>query len=278
MGLAVVCGLPGTGKSLYQVIYGCRLANKMRSKLVTNIPIDYPQLRRYCGMMGYGWLAHCIDTQQIIVLPGMDNVNQVFEQRDAVVLLDEAGVFFPARSFASLDKAVLVNLAQMRKGGLHIVAACQYFEQIDKAFRMLASRVIHCAGTTMYDAKLKNEKLVFKNYLHFDPQAYELWLGDKKARKGGIGGFIRTRSAALKVESGLLKAADYQAFKVFRSFDRLESAKAFENPYEMQLFHEVNHQDLQDLTVQPDRPSPDATVERWSWGGQAGRKDVMLTK
>lgn len=240
MGLAVVCGLPGTGKSLYQVIYGCRLANKMRTRLVTNIPIDFPQLRRYCGMMGYGWLAHCIDSNQITVLPGMDNVNQVFEQRDAVVLLDEAGVFFPARSFASLDKAVLVNLAQMRKGGLHIVAACQYFEQIDKAFRMLASRVIHAAGTTMYDAKLKNEKLVFKNYLHFDPQAYELWLGDKKARKPGLGGFIRTRMAAQKVESGILKAVDYQAFKIFKSFDRLENASALENPYSQEPYQQVN--------------------------------------
>jgi hypothetical protein len=240
MGLAVICGLPGTGKSLYQIIYGCRLANKMRSRLVTNIPIDFPELRRYCGMCGYGWLGHCIDTNQITVLPGMDNVAQIFSQRDAVVLLDEAGVFFPARSFASLDKKILVDLAQMRKGGLHIVAACQYFEQIDKAFRMLASRVIHCAGTTIYDGKLKNERLVFKTYLHFDPQAYELWLADKKARKGGLGSFIRTRMAATKTEQGMLKPSDYQAFKVFRSFDRLENAEAFRNPYEMPLFHEVN--------------------------------------
>jgi hypothetical protein len=242
MALVLICGLPGSGKSLYQLVYGLRLANKLRSTIVSNVPFDFPALRRYCGMMQYGWLAHCIDNNLIHVLPGVENVSDLFRFRNAVLLIDEAGVFFPARSFASIPKSVLVDLAQTRKGGLNIVSACQYFEQVDKSFRMLATRAIHCQGVTMYCPKLRNEKLIYKQSYHFDPITYEAWLVDKKARRPGIGGFVRTRfQYAQKCESGVLKPSDYQAFKCFKSFDRLETAKAFENPYLPDPFIEVNH-------------------------------------
>jgi len=241
MTLSILCGLPGTGKSLYQVHYGCKLANQMRCNLVSNVPLDFPALRKYCGMMGYGWLAHLIDSNQVVVIPGMQNVSEIFAHKNAVVLLDEAGVFFPARSFASMPKNVLVDLAQMRKGGLNIVAACQYFEQIDKAFRMLATRAIHCAGLSQYDRSLKAPRLVMKNYFHFDPITYESWLADKKARRPGIGGFVRTRfQYAQRCESSPLNKKDLQAFKVFRSFDRLENASAYSNPYRLIPYQEIN--------------------------------------
>lgn len=79
-------------------------------------------------------------------------------------------------------------------------------------------------------------------YFWFSPKNYEAWLLDRKAQRAGPGGFVRTRfQYTQKVESGRLKQPDYQAFKCFKSFDRLESSKAFVNPYHIDLFQEVNY-------------------------------------
>jgi len=244
MALIIVAGLPGTGKSLHQFHYACKQANRNRSILVSNVPFNFPAFRRYCGLMNYGWLAHCIDSNRIIVKPGIENVCELFEYKNAWLLIDELGVFFNARSFTSMPKKILFDLAQTRKSAINIVGACQYWEQIDKSFRLLATTAIHTCGMTTYSRELKNEALIFKKHIYFDPIKYERWLEDKKARSGGIGGFFRTRfQYAIRVEEGRLKEPDYQAFKCFKSFDRLESAKAFQNPYFQFPYQEVSFAD-----------------------------------
>jgi hypothetical protein len=244
MALIIIAGLPGTGKSLQQFHYACKMANRNRSILVSNVPFNFPAFRRYCGLMNYGWLAHCIDSNQIIVKPGVENICELFEYRNAWLLIDELGVFFNARAFGSMPKKILFDLAQTRKSAINIVGACQYWEQIDKSFRLLSTTAVHSCGMTIYSRELKNEALILKKLIYFDPIKYERWLEDKKARSGGLGGFFRTRfQYAIRVEEGRLKEADYQAFKCFKSFDRLESAKAFENPYFQKPYQEINFAD-----------------------------------
>lgn len=241
MALVIITGLPGTGKSLQQFHLACKKANQSRSILVSNVPFDFPAFRKYCGIMGYGWLAHCVDSNQIVVKPGLENVCQLFEYKNAWLLIDELGVFFNARAFSSMPKKILFDLAQTRKSAINVIGACQYWEQIDKSFRLLATTAVHTCGMTVYSKELKNEALVFKKMIYFDPVKYERWLDDKKARSGGIGGFFRTRfQYAIRVEESRLKEHDKQAFRCFKSFDRLETATAYDNPYFQEPFHEVS--------------------------------------
>lgn len=241
-----VVGLTGAGKSLFQISFGCYLANKLRKTISSNIPLDYEALRRYCGLMGYGWLAHCIDMDRVKVLAGEENLEELLSQKNSVILLDEAGIFFPARNHQSMNKNIIQDLAQVRKGASDVVWAAQYFDMVDRTFRMLAHRVVHCQGVSTYCPELRNDKLVIKNYYHFDPQTYQTWLTDSKARRAGIGGQIRTRFIyAAKVETGFLTEADRQAFGVFRSFDRLDKEhETFSNPYLMEPFQQVSYDEL----------------------------------
>jgi hypothetical protein len=236
-----VCGLGGSGKSLYQLHFACKLANRKRTILVSNLALNLEELHKYCGMLKYGWLAHQIEMDRVHQLPGLDNVLKLFEYRRATILLDEAGIYFNTRHYAKMPPEVLAAMAQLRHDGNDLIWAAQYFEQVDKSFRMLCHRSTHAYGVSRYSPSLKNDELTFRNWATFDPISYEKWLEDKKARSLGLGGFIRTRMAAMKVESGLLRAIDRQAFKCFSSFDRVEDAKAHGNPYTLHLkpYHQV---------------------------------------
>jgi hypothetical protein len=174
-------------------------------------------------------------------LPGLDNVLKLFEYRRATIILDEAGVYFNTRHYAKMPPEVLAAMPQLRHDGNDLIWAAQYFEQVDKSFRMLCHRSTHAYGVSRYSPRLKNDELTFRNWATFDPISYEKWLDDKKARSLGLGGFIRTRMAAMKVESGLLREIDRQAFRCFSSFDRVEDAKAHGNPYTLHLkpYHQV---------------------------------------
>jgi hypothetical protein len=230
-----VCGLGGSGKSLYQLHFACKLANRKRTILVSNLALDLEELHKYCGMLKYGWLAHQIEMNRVHQLPGLDNVLKLFEYRRATILLDEAGIYFNTRHYAKMPPEVLAAMAQLRHDGNDLIWAAQYFEQVDKSFRMLCHRSTHAYGVSRYSPTLKNDELTFRNWATFDPISYEKWLEDKKARSLGLGGFIRTRMAAMKVESGLLRPIDRQAFRCFSSFERVEDAKIHSNPYTLHL-------------------------------------------
>jgi hypothetical protein len=251
-----VCGLGGSGKSLYQLHFACKLANRKRTILVSNLALNLEELHKYCGMLKYGWLAHQIEMNRVHQLPGLDNVLKLFEYRRATILLDEAGVFFNSRNYAKMPPQVLAAMAQLRHDGNDLIWAAQYFDQVDKSFRMLCHRSTHAYGVSRYSPRLKNDELTFRNWATFDPNSYEKWLEDKKARSPGIGGFIRTRMAAMKVESGLLREIDRQAFKCFSSFDRVEDARIHTNPYTLHLkpYHQVGeirkNQQLSERPVQ----------------------------
>jgi hypothetical protein len=192
-------------------------------------------------MLKYGWLAHQIEMNRVHQLPGLDNVLKLFEYRRATIILDEAGVYFSSRNYAKMPPEILAAMAQLRHDGNDLIWAAQYFEQVDKSFRMLCHRSTHAYGVSRYSPNLKNDELTFRNWATFDPVSYEKWLNDTKARSPGIGGFIRTRMAAMKVESGLLREIDRQAFKCFSSFDRVEDSKIHGNPYTLHLkpYHQV---------------------------------------
>jgi len=146
MALYSVCGLGGTGKSLFQLHFACKLANRKRTILVSNLALNLEELHKYCGMMKYGWLAHAIEMNWVHQLPGLDNILRLFEYRRATIILDEAGVYFSARNYAKMPPQALAAMAQLRHDGNDLIWAAQYFEQVDKSFRMLCHRSTHTYG------------------------------------------------------------------------------------------------------------------------------------
>lgn len=244
-----VCGLPGSGKSLYQLHRACELANRKRTILVSNLALDLEHLHKYCGLRKFGWLAHQIEMDRIFCLPGIDNVEELFGFKRATIILDEAGVFFNSRAYAKMPPSILASMAQLRHDANDLIWAAQYFDQVDRAFRMLSCEVTHAAGQSSYSKILKNEQLRWRKWLTFDPASYEKWLNDKKARSPGLGGYFRTKVIAKRIDEGMLRACDRQAFKAFSSFDRVEDGFAKSNPYTLHLkpFHQVSQ-----LDVEPD--------------------------
>ena len=237
-----VCGLPGSGKSLYQFHFACAIANRKRSCLVSNVALDLVQLHKYCGMRRFGWLAHQIEMDKIYCLAGIDYVEELFAFKRATIILDEAGVFFSSRAYAKMPPSILAAMAQLRHDANDLIWAAQYFDQVDRSFRMLCCQSTHAAGISRYSKVLKNDELRWRKWVTFDPAAYEIWLGDKKARKPGLAGNLRTKMIAQKIDEGLIRPIDRQAFKCFSSFDRVEDSNFLGNPYTLsrQPFREVS--------------------------------------
>jgi hypothetical protein len=237
-----VCGLPGSGKSLYQLHRACELANRKRTILVSNLALDLEQLHKYCGLRKFGWLAHQVEMNRIFCLPGMDSIEELFNFKRATIILDEAGVFFNSRAYAKMPPSILAAMAQLRHDANDLIWAAQYFDQVDRAFRMLCCEVTHAAGQSRYSKVLKNDELRWRKWVTFDPASYESWLSDKKARRPGLGGNLRTKAIAKRIDEGMLRAIDRQAFQVFSSFDRVEDGQAWVNPFTLHLrpFQEVN--------------------------------------
>jgi hypothetical protein len=258
-----VCGLPGSGKSLYQFHRACFLANRKRSILVSNLSLDLQQLHKYCGMLGYGWLAHQVEMNRVFCLVGLDKVEEIFKFKRATIILDEAGVFFNSRNFARMPPSILAAMAQLRHDANDLIWAAQYFDQVDRAFRMLCYQSTHAAGESRYSKVLRNDELTWRKWITFDPASYEMWLLDRKARRPGLGGALRTRAIAQQIQSGLVRPIDRQAFQVFSSFDRVEDGELKKNPFGLHLkpFQEVNYgsQLLEDTIHTPGQPPRPAT-------------------
>lgn len=248
MGLTAVLGAMRSGKSLQLLAHGCWASNMRRANLVTNFALDLRELRRYAGMKKYGWLGHIIDLGRVKCIPckSVNDLTEIFLYENSVILVDEAGIFFGSRDWTKIPKDVLADLCQIGKGGKDVIWCSQFDEQVDKSFRMLSTDYIYCRGLTMWDRYMKRDRLTFKRYYYFQPEAFSQWWEDKKARRDGIQGALRTAFMyAKKVEWGTVTAADIQLFKCFSSFSRLDSAAQIDQrikpipAYQQVTYHEL---------------------------------------
>lgn len=165
------------------------------------------------------WIKKCIEEGKgINWIINPENL-QALLIPEAVILLDEAGVFLNSREFAKTPKELLADLAMSRKDGCDLIWCAQFDEQIDRQMRYLTQYFWHCLGTTMWDKKMRRPRLIFKLCHVFDATTYVQWARNPKARSNGI----KTRFAyAITTYSGMLTIADKQLFKCFDSFSRLD--------------------------------------------------------
>jgi hypothetical protein len=69
-----------------------------------------------------------------------------FDERGAIVLLDELGLLLFSRNFAKNDESLLRTFVLHRKKGIHLFYSAQYLDQVDKVVRELTNERVYCAS------------------------------------------------------------------------------------------------------------------------------------
>jgi len=69
-----------------------------------------------------------------------------FDDRGAVLLLDELGLLLFSRNFAKNDESVLKTFVLHRKKGIHLWYSAQYFDQVDKVVREVTNEKVFCCS------------------------------------------------------------------------------------------------------------------------------------
>lgn len=203
-------GLPGSGKSYSLIEYGFQLAEKQKRHIVTNYVLDEAEAYKYCRKRGMHWLAHQfrLGKWQFDTRP-----HKMLGYANAVVMLDEAGIFLNSRNWADIPKEFIVNVCQQRKIGTDLLWTAQSDEMADANLRRLTNFYILVNSIGGKELKLGPLRW-FWGGLHFrrmfDPFGLQRFRTDGKLWKHTLG---------VKVSR-----FDPEVFKVFDSFVRLENA------------------------------------------------------
>lgn len=221
MTITAITGDIGSGKSFKQLHQALFMCHRYKKSLVTNFGLNLPAIKRYAAKKKMPWLCWMCDNDQVRVLDltCTEQLVDLLSTPNSVVCLDEAGIFLNTRDFSKTPKSLLKDLAQSRKTGCDLVYAAQFDGQVDKQFRLLTQYFIHAEGTTIWDAKLRNQRLVWKKYYSFTSQKYWTWVEDAKKRSS----LIRSWLAADATEMGPLTTTDSMLFDCFESFSRLDT-------------------------------------------------------
>lgn len=182
--LQLIVGEFGSGKSLFAVEHCLALAERYRKAIVTNFSFDIPQLLRYCEMKGYTWIPKLVRWRRIIVHPcrSCAELDAALSYRNSIILIDEAGIFLNARSWSRVSQDFLSSLVQCRKDGNFLIFVCHFLEQVDKQLRENVQEFIECRALTIYDRRLKNDRILIRWRHHFKPRRYHQWIENMQAR------------------------------------------------------------------------------------------------
>jgi len=218
MSFTAIYGLPGKGKSLLMLQHGLRIAEKYRLRLVTNFNLDPACLAYYCKLNNYSWLWENIPKGIIYYVSANKNFAQFLQIPNSVILLDEMGLYAPSAQSWTLPPEAFNAVANNRKNCQHIVFAAQYPSQVHSAVQQICSEILYAEGTTIWDDKLRNKKLLFKDCHLFGPSEFEVWYRDPKIRKNPVKVWV----LATKHWKGIISSMDAHTFRVYNSFGLLE--------------------------------------------------------
>jgi hypothetical protein len=151
------------------------------------------------------------------------NFPQFLQIKDAVILLlEEMGFFAPSCQSWTLLAEAFNAVPNNRKRAQDIVYAAQYPSQVHPSIHQIYSDIIYAEGVCVWDDKLKNDKLLFKDVHLFRPSEFQVWFRDPKVRKN----LIKFWVLATKHWKGVISAFDAQTFRVYDSFGLLEEQDA----------------------------------------------------
>jgi len=218
MPFTAIYGLPGRGKSLLMLQRGLKLAEKYHLRLVSNFQLDPVQLAYYCKINNYKWLLKNIPNGIIYYVSSNKNFAQFLQIQDAVILLDEMGLYAPSCQSWTLPAEAFNAVANNRKRLQHIIYAAQYPSQVHSSIHQICSEILYAEGLAIWCEKLRNDRLLFKDVHQFKPSEFEVWFRDPKVRKNPIKSIV----LAEKHWKGVISALDAQTFRVYDSFGLLE--------------------------------------------------------
>jgi hypothetical protein len=218
MPVTAIYGLPGRGKSLLMLQRGLKLAEKYRLRLVTNFQLDPVQLAYYCKINNFKWLLENMPKGIFYYVSSNKNFAQFLQIQDAVILLDEMGLYAPSCQSWTLPAEAHNAVANNRKRLQHIIYAAQYPTQVHSSIHKICSEVLYAEGVAVWSDKLRNDRLLFKDVHLFKPAEFEVWHGNPRLRKNPIKSMV----LAEKHWKGVISADDAQTFRVYDSFGLLE--------------------------------------------------------
>lgn len=218
MPFTAIYGLPGRGKSLLMLQHGLKIAEKYQMKLVTNFCLDPLNLAYYCKVNNLRWLWKNIPKGIIYYVSANKNFAQFLQIEDAVIMLDEMGLYAPSAQSWTLPAEAFNAVANNRKRAQHIIYAAQYPSQVHSSLHKICSDILYAEGVAIWDNKLRNERLIFKDVHLFGPSEFEVWFRDPKVRKNPIKVWV----LATKHWKGIINCHDAQTFYTYDSFGLLE--------------------------------------------------------
>jgi len=213
-----VYGLPGRGKSLWMLQWGLKLAEKYQLRVVTNFQLDPVQLAYYLKINNFKWLLSNMPRGVFYYVSSNKNFAQFLQIPNAVILLDEMGLYAPSCQSWTLPAEAHNAVANNRKRLQHIIFAAQYPTQVHSSIHKICSEIIYAEGAVIWSDKLRNDSLMFKDVHLFKPAEFDVWYNNPRLRKNPIKSMV----LAEKHWKGVLSAEDIQTFRTFDSFGLLE--------------------------------------------------------
>jgi hypothetical protein len=174
MPFTAIYGLPGRGKSLLMLQHGLEVAEKYQLRIVTNFCLDPLHLAYYCKINNYKWLWENLSKGIVYYVSANKNFAQFLQIKNAVILLDEMGLYAPSAQSWTLPPEAFNAVANNRKRCQHIVYAAQYPSQVNSSIHQICSNILYAEGLAVWDGKLKNERLMFKDVHLFQPAEFEV--------------------------------------------------------------------------------------------------------
>lgn len=154
-------GRYGSGKSLGMTKTALDIVEDRKLSIAANYYIDPIAVRRYAEAFGYPWLKHV----RIVFEPDLENL---FRQERAMILMDEAGTKIFARDFSKIPGEFFRLYNQIRKGGNYFMFAAQSIEQIDYQVEQLIEFYLECESMQKPDKKNHRARLIERYIWGFD--------------------------------------------------------------------------------------------------------------
>lgn len=198
----------GAGKTHTALEEVFAMMNENRKALVTNIDIDTAVAWRWCLDRGLYTTAATIRNGRIFYTR---DIVSMLRYRDAVVLVDEAGVNLASKMFMGREYKVIqpfiADLLQSRKGGTDLVYIAQDAEDVATELRTVTNQIIHVIGVTSS----------YKFITWFPRLAWKRW---KEA-----GTFKLFMKGQMKMK---LRRIDTDLFRVYNTLERLDGKPALD--------------------------------------------------
>lgn len=203
--LYIFHGFMGGGKTLGMLYNTLEICEKRkRDGIVSNQQLNRDAIIRYAGKKKWWHLMKVAVSGRILWDPH-SNLNTMLTYKNAVVMIDEAGIFANARDVKEVKNNhphFFTHLVQARKIGIDLSLAAQSYTMIDPFIRQITNTYVAC---------------------DFIPPL-DLWIRQYFSGEGNFEGFLRTKKWFKyqdKIRAGIL---DYDLAACYDTMARLEDA------------------------------------------------------